>query len=85
MYDKIGLHISYRTRLALGRPRIVKLFECSTAYKHQVRAEVGPECLIVVRWWEREQPLGNPEAEAEHWVARHYTQMRDQPAGGGAG
>ncbi len=74
--NRIGLHIIGGTSLALGRPRIVKLMDCSPEYKAQVRDEVGPECLIVVRWWEREQYLGDPEGEAERWFYRHEAQMR---------
>ena len=73
--NKIGLHIIGGTSLALGRPRIVKLCDCSAEYKAQVRAEVGPDCLIVVRWVEAQQDLTAPESEADAWFARHAAQM----------
>ena len=41
---RISLHIIGGTSLALagaGKPRIVKLIDCSPEYKAQVRAEVG--------------------------------------------
>ena len=84
--NRIGLHIIGGTGLALagaGRPRIVKLCDCSPEYKAQVRAQVGPECLIVVRWVEAAQPLSAPEAEAEEWFRRHEGQMRQMAAGDG--
>jgi hypothetical protein len=76
MLDLIGLHIIGGTSLALGRPRIVKLVDCSPEYVRQVRGEVGHDCLIVVRWVEQGQYLGDPEAEATMWFHRHEGAMR---------
>ena len=55
--NKLGLHIIEGYSGQLGQPRLVKLVDASVAYAHQVRAEVGPNCLIIVRWFEPEQPL----------------------------
>lgn len=82
--NRIGLHVIGGTSLALtgaGKPRIVKLCDCSPEYKAQVRQAVGPDCLIVVRWVEPRQDLTAPEAEAEAWFARHAAQMRQMSAG----
>lgn len=69
--NRIGLHITNGTRLPLrgphGRPRVVTLLDCSPEYHRQVREEVGPECLICTRLYQRDQPLDNPEADADRW------------------
>ncbi len=69
--NKLGLHIIGGTSVALGRPTIVKLVNASPEYVRQVRAEVGPDCLIVVRWFEGVQALSSPEGNAADWVGRH--------------
>ena len=78
--DKLGLHIieGFQGKLAIpgaGTPRLVKLVDVSVAYVRQVRAEIGPNCLIIVRWVEA-QPLANPEQEAIDWFQRHKAQMQ---------
>lgn len=75
--NKIGLHIINGTNLALGRPRVVKLVNVTAEYVRQVRAEVGPECLIVVRWVEDQQPLDDPVMAAHIWFGRHLRMMRE--------
>ena len=57
--NKLGLHILGGTSVGLGRPRLVKLVDVSVAYVAQVRAAVGPDCLIIVRWV---QALNRPES-----------------------
>jgi|GEM_PF-2689277 len=84
--DKLGLHIieGFQGNLAIhgaGAPRLVKLVDVSVAYVLQVRAEVGPNCLIIVRWVET-QPLANPEQEAIAWFQRHKAQMQAMVAAG---
>jgi len=78
--SKIGLHIIGNYAGKLGTPRVVKLLDPSPEYIRQVRNEVGPECTIVVRWYEREQPLNSPVENARGWMARHQGQMVDAEA-----
>lgn len=77
---KIGLHIIGSYADKLGAPRVVKLLDPSPEYICQVRGEVGPDCTIVVRWYEREQPLDSPILNARDWMARHQAQMVDAEA-----
>lgn len=72
--DTIGLHIIGGTQVNLGRPRLVKLVNVDAAYVRQVRAAVGPQALIIVRWVEA-WDLSNPEQAARDWYARHHAQM----------
>lgn len=73
--NNIGLHIIGGTNLPLtkgnAKPRVVKLLDCSAAYYRQVRAAVGNDCLIVVRWYDANQPLGAPYENATGWFAKH--------------
>ena len=76
---RIGLHIINSTGLALGRPAVVKLVDPSLEYYNQVRAEVGPDCLIVVRWYHKPQPVNNPAANAAEWFYAHRDWMQAIP------
>lgn len=78
--DKLGLHIIEGFDGAIGRPRLVKLVDVSADYVRQVRAQVGPECLIIVRWYEPEQPLG--AGRAAGWFGRRLGAMRAMSAYG---
>jgi hypothetical protein len=80
--DKLGLHIVEGFSGNLGKPRLVKLVDASAAYVAQVRDQVGPDCLIIVRWVE-EQPLDNPEKRAEEWFCRHRQAMLDMKKAAG--
>jgi hypothetical protein len=76
----MGLHIQGGTSVPLVsptgvKPAVVKLVDCSSTYVAQVREQVGPDCLIVVRWTEAEQPLDDPVGAARDWGARHGRQM----------
>ena len=48
--DKLGLHIIEGYSGQLGQPRLVKLVDASVGYVRQVRAQVGPRCVIIIRW-----------------------------------
>ncbi len=73
--SKVGLHIIGGTRLALGKPRVVKLVNVSPEYVRQVRGLVGPDCLIVVRWSQDDQPLSGPVDCARQWFGKYKAQM----------
>lgn len=77
---KLGLHILSGYAGNLGKPRIVKLVDASAAYIQQVRREVGDACVLVVRWYEREQPLDDPARRAREWYERWRHQMVDAEA-----
>jgi len=79
--NKIGLHIIGGFSGSLGKPRVVKLMEASVEYVRQVRQEVGPACIIVVRWYEPDQPLADPVAAAQAWFKRHEPAMKAMAAG----
>jgi hypothetical protein len=78
--QKAGLHIIGGYSGSLGRPRIVKLVDCSPEYLLQVRALVGPKCLIVVRWTLEDQPLDDPVRRAQEWYSAHRPLMVDPDA-----
>jgi len=73
--SKIGLHIIEGYSGELGHPRVTKLVDVSPAYVAQVRAEVGPHCVIIVRWVEPTL-LDDPRRRALEWMARHILDMR---------
>jgi hypothetical protein len=73
---KLSPHVLYGYSGALGRPPVAKLVNVDAAYVRQVRTEVGPECLIVVRWTQDTQPLDHPEARADEWVNWHEVDFR---------
>jgi hypothetical protein len=80
--NNIGLHIigdAFEPRRLLGpngeKPRVVKLVDPSLAFKRAVRDAVGADCLIIIRFYEREQPLDAPRAKAMLWYQRHVAQM----------
>jgi len=74
-FDKLGLHIIGNWRGSLGRARLVKLVDVSVEYVAQIRAELGPQALIIVRWVQGSQPLDNPAARAQQFVARYQSAM----------
>lgn len=78
---KIGLHIVGGTSVPLGKPAVVKLVDPSVAYYRQVRAEVGPDCLIIVRWYHAAQPLDAPVANARDWYNAHSGWIEQVPMG----
>ena len=50
--NKIGAHIlgdSFDVA-RLGKPKLVKLVDCSIDFKNRVRAQVGKDCLIIIRF-----------------------------------
>jgi hypothetical protein len=80
-YNKIGLHIveGFSGRLCgpTGNPPVVvKLLDPSLPYVAQVRAEVGPDCLIIVRWFEAHQGLDAPALNAAQWFGAHLPQLQ---------
>jgi hypothetical protein len=74
--NKIGPEILGGTRLALGRPPVIKLRNVSREYVAEVRQLVGPDCLIVIRF-EHDEPnkKGDPRQEARGWFARRRDDM----------
>jgi hypothetical protein len=56
-------------------PRVVKLLDPSYDFKARVRAVVGPDCLIVIRFYEADQALGAPDTDARWWYSKHVSQM----------
>lgn len=74
---KLGIHIIGGTALPLGKPRVIKLVDVSVEYVRQVRALVGPECLIIVRWVENSLL----DSAADTWFYRHFAQMQAMSAG----
>ncbi|HPL30402.1 MAG TPA: N-acetylmuramoyl-L-alanine amidase [Anaerolineae bacterium] len=82
--DKLGLHIIGGFSGNLRQPRVVKLVDASPKYMRQVRSQVGPACLIVVRWVEMDQPLADPVAAAGAWFKRREPALREMAAVDGA-
>lgn len=73
--DKIGLHIIGGWGGNLGNPRLVKLMDVGPGYVGEVRQAIGPEALIIVRWWQADQSLDQPVERARAFVARYRDQM----------
>ncbi|MGI5872796.1 MAG: M23 family metallopeptidase [Bacillota bacterium] len=73
--DKLGLHVIEGYSGQLGQPRLVKLVDASAAYVQQVRAQVGPRCVIIIRWYEQQQPLDDPITRARQWFERRRAEM----------
>ena len=74
--NKLGVQIlgnNYNPNNLAGtyKPAVVKLVDCSIEYYNQVRAVIGPTCLIVIRWYEDDQSLNYPQAKADAWFAKH--------------
>lgn len=80
--NKIGLHVLGKFDGYLGRPAVVKLVDATPEYVRDIRGRVGVDCLIVVRWWEREQPLDHPEQRAREWFNRKLPAMQAATAHG---
>jgi hypothetical protein len=83
---KVGLHLicdGGLPAIPLGKPALVKLVNPSPEHVRAVRAMVGPDALIVCRWFEAAQPLDNPERRAGEWFTRLVAQMRACQASGG--
>lgn len=82
--NHLGLHIIGGWSGNLGRCRLVKLVNCSVAYVTQVRAQVGPECLIIIRFEFDEPSLDrSPEQAARDWYARRRGEMLAMKAAAG--
>lgn len=66
---KVGPHIIGGTNVPIGRPTFVKLVDVSVDYYREIRAIVGPDVLIEVRWAEPNdyQPLDDPKRRAQEW------------------
>ncbi|MEN6301466.1 MAG: hypothetical protein ABFD96_02000, partial [Armatimonadia bacterium] len=85
--NKIGPYVMGGTNVALRRstakPTFVMLVDCSPEYHAQVRALMGPETLIEMRWTERDddQPLDDPERRADEWWGRRKAAILAVPAG----
>jgi len=73
--DKLGLHIIEGYSGQLGQPRLVKLVDASVGYVRQVRAQVGPRCVIIIRWYEQQQPLDDPITRARQWFDGRVAEM----------
>lgn len=73
--DKLGLHIIEGYSGQLGQPRLVKLVDASAAYVQQVRAQVGSRCVIIIRWYEQQQPLDDPITRARQWFDGRVAEM----------
>lgn len=76
---KVGLHVLNSTGLALGRPAACKLVDPSLETYRRVRAEVGPDCLIVVRWYHAVQDLSAPAQNAWGWWQAHRDWIASVP------
>lgn len=80
--NNLGLHIIgdwLNPAKLLGpngeKPRVVKLVDPSVEFVRMVRRTVGDDCLIIIRFYERDQSLGAPQAAAQAWYMRHIGQI----------
>jgi hypothetical protein len=73
---KIGPEIYAGTHVALGQPPVVKLRNVSIEYVGEVREEVGPDCLIVIRFeFDEPDKRMEPRQAAREWYARRRADM----------
>ena len=70
-------------RRADAKPTFVMMVDCSVAYHAQMRALMGPDVLIEMRWTEPNdyQPLDDPERRADEWWERRKGAILAIPAG----
>jgi N-acetyl-anhydromuramyl-L-alanine amidase AmpD len=82
--DKIWAHIIGGWAGHLGKPRGVKLVNPSAEYVRQVRAAIGPQALIIVRFETWRTPLnkGVPENSALDWWNTHRAAIAAMTDGG---
>lgn len=81
---KIGPEVYGGTHISLGKPPVIKLRNVSKEYVGEVRQEVGPDCLIVVRF-EFDEPKMDiePRQAAREWFERRRADMLAMKAAGG--
>ena len=81
---KIGPEVYGGTHISLGKPPVIKLRNVSKEYVAEVRQEVGPDCLIVVRF-EFDEPKMDiePRQAAREWFERRRADMLAMKAAGG--
>lgn len=65
------------------KPAFVMMVDCSPTYYAQMRALMGPDVLIEMRWTEPGdyQPVDNPEQRADEWWAKRQAAIMAVPAG----
>ncbi len=81
---KIGPEICGGTHAPLGRPPVVKLRNVSKEYVAEVRQEVGPDCLIVIRFeFDEADRTIEPRQSAREWFGRRRGDMLAMKALGG--
>lgn len=82
--SKIGPEIYGGTHVELGKPPVVKMRNVSREYVAEMRHQVGPDCLIIVRF-EFDEPDMNmePRQAAREWFERRRADMVDMKALGG--
>ena len=71
----LGPYVIVDTPFSLAGAQTVKLMDPSEEYIRQIREEIGPERLIVVRWWHKTQPLKRPREEAQALVVERLPQI----------
>ncbi len=80
---KIGPEIYFGTHTRLGKPRVAKLRDVSKEYVAEVRQEVGPDCLIVIRYQFDEPNMDvDPRQSAREWYERRRGDMLAMKATG---
>lgn len=81
---KIGPEIYFGAHTPLGKPPVIKLRNVSKEYVAEVRQEVGPECLIVIRFEFDEPDMAmDPKQAAREWFERRRGDMLAMKAAGG--
>ena len=78
----MGLQIIGGSDVPLGKPKVVKLVDCSPEYARDVIKQVGPECLVVIRTtrfdadWMKD-PRGSAWAWID-WYGREWQALADE-------
>jgi hypothetical protein len=83
MTSKLGLHVigTAFDPARLGQPAVVKLLDPTVDYVRQVRRAVGPDTLLVIRFYSSDQPFDEPELRADMWAADHASEIQAMTLG----
>ena len=72
---KLGPEISRGTNVVLGKPKVIKLRNATREYVAELRQQMGPDCLIVVRFHDQADTNIDPRQSARDWYGRVRSEM----------
>ncbi|MGQ9683646.1 MAG: hypothetical protein ACUVX9_14000 [Anaerolineae bacterium] len=72
---KLGPEISRGTNVVLGKPKVIKLRNATREYVAELRQQMGPDGLIVVRFHDQADTNIDPRQSARDWHGRMRSEM----------